>query len=86
MDHTVFLRLPEVLHRCGLGRSTVYKLLSEGRFPVPIKITGGRAVGWVETELEAWLQASIAASGQPAPIRTGVRTRARLPRKWAPFP
>jgi predicted DNA-binding transcriptional regulator AlpA len=30
-----FLRLPEVLERTGLSRSTIYVRLAEGRFPRP---------------------------------------------------
>ena len=40
-----FLRLPEVLARTGLSRSTIYVRLDQGRFPRPVSL-GGRAVGW----------------------------------------
>ncbi|MDR3411824.1 MAG: AlpA family phage regulatory protein, partial [Formivibrio sp.] len=42
------LRLPNVLDRTGLSRSTVYQRVSEGRFPRPVSL-GDRAVGWVES-------------------------------------
>jgi prophage regulatory protein len=45
------LRLPNVLDRTGLSRSTVYQRVTEGRFPRPVSL-GARAVGWVETEVE----------------------------------
>ena len=45
-----FLRLPEVLERTGLSRSTIYVRLAEGRFPRPVRL-GGRAVGWIEAAL-----------------------------------
>jgi predicted DNA-binding transcriptional regulator AlpA len=38
MDHTVLLRLTDVLRRCVLRRSTVYRLAASGQFPVPIKV------------------------------------------------
>ncbi|MCY4239066.1 MAG: AlpA family phage regulatory protein [Rhodospirillaceae bacterium] len=44
----------EVSARTGLPRSTIYRLMSEGNFPLNIRV-GARAVRWSETELEAWL-------------------------------
>ena len=40
------LRLPVVLDRTGLSRSTVYLRVTEGRFPRPVSL-GARAVGWI---------------------------------------
>lgn len=57
MAHNI-LRLPAVMTRTGLSRSTIYLRVSESRFPIPISL-GGRAVGWIEAEIEAWLQAQI---------------------------
>ena len=56
-----FLRLPEVQARTGLSRSTIYVRLEEGRFPRPVSL-GARAVGWIETELEAWMRERITKS------------------------
>ncbi|MBC8366756.1 AlpA family transcriptional regulator, partial [bacterium] len=47
---TTILRLPTVKQRTGLSRSTIYLRISEGRFPTPVSL-GGRAVGWVEEEV-----------------------------------
>jgi len=44
------LRLPEVLAVTGLGRSTWYKGISQGRYPKGVKI-GDRAVGWRESDI-----------------------------------
>jgi len=52
------LRLPNVLDRTGLSRSTVYQRVSEGRFPKPVSL-GARAVGWIETEVEEWIARQI---------------------------
>lgn len=54
-----FLRLPEVLVRTGLSRSTIYVRLAEGRFPRPVPL-GSRAVGWIESEIEEWIRERIA--------------------------
>jgi prophage regulatory protein len=55
------LRRREVEARTGLSRSTIYLRVSERTFPSPINL-GGRAVGWVEEEVEAWLQQQVASS------------------------
>ena len=57
MTHTV-LRLPAVKARTGLSRSTIYLRVSQGAFPAPVSL-GGRAVGWIEAEVNAWLTAQI---------------------------
>ena len=51
----LILRLPEVKARTGLSRSTIYSYISKGDFPKPVPL-GLRAVGWVESEIENWLQ------------------------------
>ena len=60
-----FLRLPEVLARTGLSRSTIYVRLDQGRFPRPVSL-GARGVGWIESEVDEWLRARIAASRSDA--------------------
>lgn len=58
---TSILRLPSVQKRTGLSRSTIYLRISEGNFPKPISL-GGRAVGWIEDEINEWLNQLIKAS------------------------
>ena len=53
-----FLRRREVEMVTGLPRSTIYDRMSEGTFPKPVKI-GPRAVGWLEDEIAAWVEAKI---------------------------
>lgn len=38
-----FIRLKEVMHVTGLGRSSIYNYMAEGRFPKTV-LLGGRAV------------------------------------------
>jgi prophage regulatory protein len=59
------LRLPAVKTRTGLSRSTIYLRVSQGTFPRPVSL-GGRAVGWVEEEIQSWLAERIAASRKVA--------------------
>ena len=51
---TRLIRLPEVQHRVGLGRSTIYRWMAEGKFPKPVQL-GGYAVAWAEDEVEDWI-------------------------------
>ncbi len=61
------LRRKQVEARTGLSRSTIYAKLRpnpkrpndyDPTFPTPIPV-GAKAVGWIESELEAWLVAQI---------------------------
>src|SRR5205807_7951102 len=58
--HTI-LRLPDVKRSTGLSRSTIYLRITQGTFPKPVSL-GGRAVGWLEAEVQQWLQRRIEAS------------------------
>ena len=51
------LKLEDVMDRTSLGRSTMYNLLDEGRFPKPVKV--GRLNAWPETEIDEWIQGRI---------------------------
>ena len=62
---TTILRLPTVKARTGLSRSTIYLRVAEGNFPAPVSL-GGRAVGWVEAEVNDWLAKRIEASRKAA--------------------
>ena len=58
--HTI-LRLPDVKRSTGLSRSTIYLRIAQGIFPQPVSL-GRRAVGWLEVEVQEWLQRRIEAS------------------------
>jgi prophage regulatory protein len=54
------IRLRQVEEVTGEKRSTIYKRISEGEFPKPVKL-GAKSVGWVEEEIAAYNEARIAA-------------------------
>lgn len=56
------LRRKQVELRTGLSRSTIYARIAEGLFPRPIDLGGGRAVGWIEAEIDDWVRSRIASS------------------------
>ena len=49
----ILLRLTEVCELLGVSRSTVYKWLAEGSFPVPVRLTG-KSIRWRRSDLELW--------------------------------
>jgi len=62
---TTILRLPAVKARTGLSRSTIYLRISEDSFPKSVSL-GGRAVGWIEAEVNDWLNQQIETSRKAA--------------------
>ncbi|MES2450736.1 MAG: AlpA family phage regulatory protein [Pseudomonadota bacterium] len=52
------LRLAEVRHRVGLGKTMIYAMIGDGRFPKPYKITAA-AARWSEREVEAWIEGVV---------------------------
>jgi len=59
------LRLPELERTIGLKHSAIYKLIAEGKFPKPVKLTG-RSVGWFEDEVDEYLESLPRAEIGPA--------------------
>ena len=58
MSDEYIWRLPEVLARTGLSRSTVYHLMSLDEFPQSINL-GLRSVGWIADEIIDWINERI---------------------------
>jgi len=52
------LRLPAVKERTGLSRSSIYLRINNNEFPSPISL-GGRAVGWLEEDIDNWLNQKV---------------------------
>jgi prophage regulatory protein len=52
------LRRRQVEARVGLSRSTIYEKMSRGEFPSSVSL-GLRAVGWVESEVQNWIDRRI---------------------------
>lgn len=56
------LRRRQVEKRVGLTRSPLYARIKAGTFPKPVQLGNGRAVGWIEAEIDAWLADQVAKS------------------------
>lgn len=57
----MLLRLPAVMMRCGLGRSSIYSGVRNGTFVTPVRLSA-RAVGWREEEIDRWVSERVKTS------------------------
>lgn len=71
---TRILRRKQVEDRIGLSRSSIYARLRQDpkrpgyydpTFPKPVSV-GERAVGWIEAEIDSWLNAQVEKSRKSA--------------------
>lgn len=58
-------RRKQVESRTGLSRSSIYAAMAAGTFPKPIRL-GAQSVGWLESDLNRWLNERIAATRNPS--------------------
>ena len=49
-----FLRIREVLRLTGLSRATLYVMVNENQFPVPVRLRA-RAVAWRASQVREWM-------------------------------
>ncbi|ELY6244202.1 AlpA family transcriptional regulator [Citrobacter youngae] len=52
-----FIDMAFITRLLGVSDKWIYRLIKEGIFPKPIKL--GRSSRWLQSEVEAWLQARI---------------------------
>lgn len=57
------LRMRAVEEITGKKKSSIYAAIKAGTFPAPISL-GGRASGWVSTDIDDWLEQRIMTSHQ----------------------
>lgn len=53
-DNNRLVRLPEILRRTGLSRTTIWRRVAKGTFPASFPISEN-AVAWRESELLDWM-------------------------------
>ena len=57
------IKMKELTVVVGLSRSYIYALQAKGDFPSPISLVeGGRATGYLRSEVDDWLKGRIDAS------------------------
>ncbi|MDA9043973.1 AlpA family transcriptional regulator [Pseudomonadales bacterium] len=54
----LFIRLPAVLQKVGMSKSFVYDLITQDKFPKPVKVSP-RISCWVAAEVDQWVQDRI---------------------------
>lgn len=57
-NRVMILRRKQVEQRTGLSRSTIYLRVAQGTFPKAVSL-GARAVGWLESEIDEWLNSRV---------------------------
>lgn len=62
---STLIRLPEVIKRTGVSRTTIYRLISKKSFPSPIKISE-KTIAFVESEVNDWIEKLIHSSRNKA--------------------
>lgn len=81
------LRLADVKHMTGLGRSSIYAGIQAKSFPAAVNLTA-HAVAWRESDIDAWIAARPAAVlpfEPPAPPAPSAKPKApaKAPRRRA---
>lgn len=59
----VILKRTQVQARTGISRSGIYQKMADGEFPKSISL-GPRAVGWLESNIDDWIQSRIELSSK----------------------
>ncbi|MCY4515512.1 MAG: AlpA family phage regulatory protein [Candidatus Tectomicrobia bacterium] len=65
-EQDVLLTRREVERRTGLSRSTLYRKMREGTFPVPLKVSE-RAVRWRDRDIRAYVESRPRSYGETTP-------------------
>ncbi len=61
--HDRLLRRREVERITGMSRSSIYRLMQQGDFPRPVKVSS-TAVRWKESDIAAWIESRPVAASE----------------------
>ena len=50
------LRITDILSMLGIGRTTLWRWEKSGFIPTPIRKPGGDILGWMESDINEWIQ------------------------------
>ena len=53
-----FIRINQVMERVSFGKSKIWKMVKDGEFPQPIKLTSGTTV-WIKEEVDKWIEDKV---------------------------
>lgn len=57
----MILSMTQILAYTSLSRSTIYKYISMGLFPAPIKLLGSNRIGFLKSEIDTWIAERVEA-------------------------
>jgi prophage regulatory protein len=63
------IRLPQVINKTGLSRSTIYKLLNSSDFPQKIQLSP-RSMGFLESEVDDWIASKAEARNEAKGVQS----------------
>ena len=63
------IRLSEVESKTGLSSSTIYLRIKEKQFPLSVNL-GKRAVGWLVSDIEEWIDQRVKISRDIKKVET----------------
>jgi prophage regulatory protein len=69
MPRRRIIRLPQLKRKVGFSRSQIYAMAAGDEFPRPIRLGGSCCVGWVEDEIDAWIERQIVVSREAEAAR-----------------
>jgi prophage regulatory protein len=64
-----FEKLPQVINRTSLKKSSIYAKVGRGEFPQPIRL-GKRSVVWISDEITRWIEERIEMSRNQSLVKT----------------
>src|SRR3546814_1030124 len=68
-----FVKLDEVKRRVGLGKAMIYRLIQEGKFPAPYKLSPF-ASRWSDREIIGWIDDVKRSEEQTSELMSLMRT------------
>lgn len=56
-SNTRLITIGDMMKLVNRNRSTIWKWTQDGRLPSPVRV-GGKVLGWLEDDINTWLQES----------------------------
>lgn len=53
-SNSYILKLGDVIARCRLSKSKIYRDMASGKFPRQVRL-GGNCVGWLSNDIDEWI-------------------------------
>jgi prophage regulatory protein len=67
MEHETLLRLPAVMARVGLSRSSIYAKMKAGEFPPSVRL-GPRSIAFPQSSIDKYIAGLVASSRSAGPV------------------